>query len=271
MVNSEWRMDTSKWLESSSMKKKRAFVLVALLMLAGLCKAQEELPEFPADRPGHTWGADVLPHHKVSWENGFGFESCPDGSRTITLTSTIVRYGIFKNVELRIGTDFQLHKDGPDAKYAFGVAPLTVGAKFKAYESTNWLPSIGLLAELQLPYVGSKDLVPPHLAPSMYILFDHSITDWFSLCYNVGAIWDGETAIPQTFLSLALYFNITDQVGAFVESYNYLHPDGNQFMTDFGFTWMPSRRVQLDISCDLDLLNLGKYYAIGCGVSWMIN
>jgi hypothetical protein len=42
-------------------------------------------------------------------------------------------------------------------------------------------------------------------------------------------------------------------------------------MTDFGFTWMPSRRVQLDISCDFDFQNLGKYFAIGCGVSWMIN
>ena len=71
--------------------------------------------------------------------------------------------------------------------------------------------------------------------------------------------------------SLALWFDITDNIGAFVETYNYLHPDGNQYMTDFGFTWMPSRRVQLDISCDLDFQNLGKYYAIGCGVSWMIN
>ena len=253
------------------MKNKPSVVLFALLMLASLCKAQEELPEFPTDRPGNTWGADVLPHHKVSWENGFGFESCPDRSRTITLTSTIVRYGLFKNVELRIGTDFLLYNNGPGTKYSFGIAPLTIGTKIKMYESSNWLPSIGFLAEVELPHVGSKDLVPPHLAPSMYALFEHSITDWFSLCYNVGAIWDGETATPQTSLSLALWFNITDNIGAFVETYNYLHPNGNQYMTDFGFTWMPSRRVQLDISCDLDFQNLGKYYAVGCGVSWMIN
>jgi len=253
------------------MKNKPIVVLFALLMLASLCQAQEELPEFPTDRPGYTWGADVLPHHKVSWENGFGFESCPDRLHTFTLTSTIVRYGIFKNVELRIGTDFLLYNDGPGTKYSFGIEPLTIGAKFKAYESTNWLPSIGLLAELRLPYVGTKDLTPSHLAPSIYAIFDHSLTDWLSLWYNVGAIWDGETATPQAFLSLALWFDITDKIGAFVETYNYLHPDENQCMIDFGFTWMPSRRVQLDISCDLDLLNFSKHYAIGCGVSWMIN
>lgn len=253
------------------MKNKPSVVLFALMLLVSFGSAQKELPEFPTDRPGNTWFAEALPHHKVSWENGFCFEMFPEGSSTITLTSMIVRYGIFRNVELRIGTDFLLYNDEPGSKYNFGVAPLTIGTKIRAYESHNWLPSIGLLAELQLPYVGSKDLVPPHLAPSLYLLFDHSITDWFSLCYNAGAIWDGETAIPQAFLSLALWFNITDKVGAFVETYNYFHPDENQYMTEFGFIWMPCRRVQLDINCDLDFKNFGKYYAIGCGVSWMIN
>ena len=99
--------------ETSAMKYKPTAVLFVFMMLVSLCQAQEELPDFPADRPGNTWFAEVLPHHKVSWENGFGFESSPDGSRTITLTSTIVRYGIFRNVELRIGTDFLLYNDGP--------------------------------------------------------------------------------------------------------------------------------------------------------------
>lgn len=264
-------MVTLNRLETLSMKNKPALVLFALLMLASLCQAQDELPEFPTDRPGYTWGADVLPHHKVSWENGMGYESCPDGSSTITLTSTIIRYGISRNVELRIGTDFLLYKDDLETQFNFGVAPLTIGAKFKAYESTNWLPSIGFLAELQLPYVSSKELTPSHLAPSLYMMFDHSITDWFSLWYNVGAIWNGEIATPQAFLSLALWFELSHNFGAFIETYNYLHPDGNQYMADFSFTWMPSRRVQLDISCDLDFRNLGKYYANGCGVSWMIN
>jgi hypothetical protein len=42
-------------------------------------------------------------------------------------------------------------------------------------------------------------------------------------------------------------------------------------MTEFGLTWLVSRRVQLDLEADLDLKNLGKYYAIGAGVSWLIN
>ena len=174
-------------------------------------------------------------------------------------------------MELRVGTDFLLSNDGQAKEPTFGVAPLTIGTKLKVYESTNWLPSIGLLAEFKSPHIGSKEQLPSHLAPSMYVLFEHSI-NWFNLCYNVGLKWDGETATPQTFLALSLGFDITDNVATFIESYNYLHPiEANQHMTEFGVTWMVTRRLQLDIECDLDFQHFGKYYAIGGGVAWMIN
>ena len=190
----------------------------------------------------------------------------------MTLNSTILRYGIFENMELRVGTDFLLFNNGQAMEPTFAVAPLTIGTKLKVYESSSWLPSIGLLAEFQSPHIGSKELLPSHLAPSMYVLFENIINEWFWLCYNAGLEWDGETAAPQTFLSFTLGFNMTDNVGAFLETYNYLHPEGeHQYMTEFGLTWMVSRRLQLDIECDLDFQQFGKYYAIGGGVAWMIN
>ena len=73
-------------------------------------------------------------------------------------------------------------------------------------------------------------------------------------------------------LGLALYFSFNDQLGAFVDSYNYLNSEeGNQYMIETGLYWQVSRRVQLDIEGDFDVQNFGKYYAVGCGVSWMIN
>lgn len=254
------------------MNLKSPIVLLVLMMMVGLCRAQEELPVLSADRPGFTWGAEVLPLHKVSWENGFSFESTPKGAHSMTLNSTILRYGIFENMELRVGTDFLLFNNGQAMEPTFAVAPLTIGTKLKVYESSSWLPSIGLLAEFQSPHIGSKELLPSHLAPSMYVLFENIINEWFWLCYNAGLEWDGETATPQTFLSFTLGFNMTDNVGAFLETYNYIHPEGeHQYMTEFGLTWMVSRCLQLDIECDLDFQQFGKYYAIGGGVAWMIN
>lgn len=251
---------------------KKTLLLTFSILTACFCFAQEELPTVVSDRPGNTWGTDVTPFHKLVWDNGFGYESSPDGARTMTLNTTILRYGIFKNMELRVGTDFLMYKDSGAMESTFGISPLTVGTKIKVFDGSGVLPSIGLLAELASPHVGSKDLLPSHLSPSMYLLFEHTVTDWLGICYNVGEQWDGESATPTTFLAFSLNFSINDNVGAFVETYNYIHPeDENQYMTELGLTWLVSRRVQLDIEGDFDLKNIGKYYAIGCGVSWLIN
>lgn len=250
---------------------KKLSLLLFILLGTYYCHAQDELPTVVPDRPGYTDGTDVAPLHKIIWDNGFHYESMKDGTSVMTLNSTIVRYGIFENVELRVGTDFLLHNSGDEAKPTFGIAPLYFGTKIKLYESHNFLPNVGIKAELQSPHVGSKDLLPSHIAPSLGLLFEHIINDRFWICYNVGLEWDGETAEPQKFLALGLGGNITESLGAFAETYNYLHSEENQFMTEFGFTWMPSRRVQLDIEADLDWKNLGKHFGIGCGISWMIN
>ena len=250
----------------------RRLLLITLVFIYGFCQAQEELPTISADRPGALTGTDVMPLHKLQWETGLGFESTVGGPRTFTLNNTLLRFGLFENAEFRVGTDFLMWNDGQAMEPSFGFAPLTVGMKAKFYEGSGFLPSVALLAELQSPHVGSKDLLPSHLAPTLHLSFDHTVTDWLGIGYNVGAEWDGETATPTTFLGLGFYFSITDRIGTFVESYNYIHPEeDNRYMTEFGFTWLVSRRVQLDLAADLDFQNLGKHYAVSGGVAWLIN
>lgn len=251
---------------------KKLSLLFGLVLAFGVCHAQEELPTVVPDRPGFTFGADVVQHHKITWDNGFAFESNKDGAHTLTLNSTVLRYGLFENMELRVGTDFLMYNNGGTMEPTFGIAPLCIGTKIKVYEGNGILPAVGLLAELKSPHVGSRELLPSHLAPAMYAIFEHAIGERLWLCYNAGLEWDGETAAPKTFLALGFGGSITETLGAYVETYNYLHrEDENQYMTEFGLTWLASRRVQLDVECDLDFLHFGKYYALGFGVSWLIN
>lgn len=252
--------------------KKITISLITVLFVLTTGYAQEELPTVVPERPGYTWGAEVTPHHKIIWDQGIGYESTPEGENTMTLSSTVLRYGLFENMELRVGSDFIMYNKGEAIAPFTGVNPLTIGTKIKLYEGSGILPAVGLLAEVQSPHIGSKDLLPSYLAPSMYLIFENSITDWLSVCYNAGEQWDGESAKPTTFLGLALYFSFNDQFGAFIDTYNYLNSEeGNQYMLETGLFWQVSRRVQLDIEGDFDVQNFGKYYAVGCGVSWMIN
>jgi len=249
---------------------KKSILFFAFLLTAAMCHAQEEEFSFPTDRPGNVWGTEVLPFNRCSWENGFSYERNFE-DRTIALPSTIFRWGVFHNVEFRIGTDLQLFEESPYETKLLGMTPLTIGTKIHCWDGMGALPSIAFLAQLQSPHVGSADLLPDHLAPAMYLIFENDINDWFAICYNVGAEWDGVTATPTTFLGLNLGFSITDDLGAYVETFNYLHPDGNQYMTEIGFTFTPIPRLQLDVEADFDVQNMKDYFRVGCGIAWRIN
>ena len=249
--------------------KKRILFFALLLVTAFGYAQKEENVEFVPDRPGYTWGADVLAFQKISWENGFSHEY-DNGTRTSSL-STIVRYGIFNNVELRVGTDFQLLEEPPYETKQFGVAPLTIGTKIKCFEGERFIPSVGVLAEIQSSRVGSANLLPSNIAPHLYLLLEQTPLESLSLCYNAGLEWDGESATPTTFLALGIWISITDDFAGFVETNNYLHPDGNQYLTSLGFTFSPTSRLQLDIQADFNIKNWSNYYCLGCGIAWMIN
>ena len=243
---------------------KKSILLSAFLTLALCCLAQEEDFSFPTDRPGNVWGTEVLPFHKISWENGFSYEH-DNGSKTFTLPSSIVRYGIFENVELRIGADLQMSKEPLFQTEQLGITPLTIGTKIHCYDGNGIIPSIGVLAQLQSPHVGSSDMLPDQLAPAMYLIFENDVNDRFYICYNAGAEWDGTTATPTTFLGLSLGFGITDNLGTYVETFNYLHPDGNQYLSEIGLFYSPLPRLQLDLEADVDWQQLNDYFRIGCG------
>ncbi|MBR0532524.1 MAG: transporter [Bacteroidales bacterium] len=248
------------------------FIIIVLSLSYGICLAQDDLPVISADRPGALTGTDIMPRFKLQWETGMGVESDSDAPYTITLNSSLLRFGLFERAELRVGTDFLLSNIGKSMKPGFDVAPISVGLKTNLHEGSGIIPSIAFLTEMRTPHMGMKVLLPAHLAPSFHLLFENPLNDRLSLGYNVGAEWDGETATPTTLLGLGVYYDLSERIGTFAETYNYFHPvENDQYLTEFGFTWLLSRRVQADIAADLDLRNLGQYCLITFGIAWLIN
>ena len=240
-----------------------------LFLTCSLCIAQDDLLSISADRPGALTGTDIMPQRKIQWETGFAYEAVVGEYRNFTLNSTLLRYGLFRDFELRIGADLVYNKDMDPT---VGIGPLCVGFKAQFYEGEGYIPSIGLLAQINSRHIGTKSLLSERHASSVILLLEHSLSDGFGLGYNFGVEWDGMNASPAAFLGIGAYFDITDRVGTFIEGYNYLHPDrDNNYLTEFGFTWLVSRRVQLDFATDLDLLHLNGYHVLSIGVSWLIN
>lgn len=256
------------------MKKINVLILGLLLAPWSFSYAQDEAPEieFSADRPGASTGTDITPKFKLMWETGVGYEKNRiegEVERNFTLNTSLFRLGLTDNMELRLQVDAQYTKS--DAEKFGGFCPLVLGTKVKFFDGYKAAPKIGMLCNLTIP-CGKEEYRPQHLSPQLYLLFDNPVNDWFSIGYNVGAEWDGETPRPNIFAALCLGFSFADRWGAFIENYDYFSRDQKAvWMTEFGVSCQVHPYVQLDLAADLNLGELGKYYAMSLGVAWMIN
>lgn len=89
---------------------KRLFIVAALLISIGTAVAQEEVA-FTADRPGASTGPGVVGRNVVQLEQGIQYDG-DGGAGTITITfcNTLLRYGLFDGMELRLGGDAFLYR-----------------------------------------------------------------------------------------------------------------------------------------------------------------
>ena len=243
---------------------KKILIIVLMCCVCAGAWAQQEEAEFTADRPGASTGPSVVNRGVFQWEQGMQYDG--DGYEgSYTFSNTLLRYGLFDGVEVRLGGDAFL----TDGDIYF--SGLTFGTKIGLYEGQNAVPAISLMANLAIPGTASVDCDVDHLAPSLYLLFENALSDNPSLGYNVGVEWNGYTAKPSAFVALCLGASLTDRLGCFVESYNYFNELGNAYCMDFGLNWQVSRKVQLDIAANMDLTNPAQCWAISCGVAWQIN
>lgn len=87
---------------------KRLFIVAALLISIGTAVAQEEVA-FTADRPGASTGPGVVGRNVVQLEQGIQYDG-DGGAGTITFSNTLLRYGLFVGMELRLGGDAFLYR-----------------------------------------------------------------------------------------------------------------------------------------------------------------
>lgn len=254
---------------------KRLLFLTLFLSSISVFAQTDEETSISADRPGMATGTDIVSCMKVQWETGF--ESTYDGSTGFLLPSTMLRMGVTPFAELRVEYDGNLNMSDKQ-RWSYEVEPLVVGTKVKVFDGYGWVPKTSLMANLSIPLRRNFDETGnmQHVAPSLYLLFQNGVTEWFDIGYNVGIEWSGYSHIPSTFLALCLAFSVSDHFGAFFESYNYFtHLDPNnteaEFGIDLGLTYSVHPRVQLDVYGMFNCPEPRMFNGLGLGVAWLVN
>jgi len=231
---------------------------VLLFTLALTARAQEE-KEIETDRPSETETTSTVPRGHFQMESGLEHEQEGEEASTFYIPSTLWKFGLFENLELRIITELAREKQHENA--ITGLKPVTVGFKLKLWDESGILPEGSLLPQVALHKIASKEFQEAYPAPEIRLLLKNKLSEKIELGYNIGAEWEGDSGRPTYQYTICPNFTLTEKLKTFIEAYGFLprqeHPD---HWVDGGFLFLLSRNVQLDIAAGYELTANNDYH-----------
>jgi hypothetical protein len=260
-----------------------AAATLALISLSTAVPASETPLELISDRPDQTESSAVIPRGMAQLELGWTHAERDGGgveSESDSLPETLLRIGLSRSVELRLGFGGRLSDElrlpSGDRTKTDGAADTSLGFKVKlAEEGEGGRPEIALLGTFSLP-TGDDDLTSDRVDPSFRLAFSHTLSERLGIGYNIGSAWssaeDGggeRDTLAVVEWTVALGIAATDRLGFFVELFGEsgLSAHGapaNSF--DGGATWLVTPELQLDLFAGAGLSDAADDWFAGLGL-----
>jgi len=255
---------------------KRTFLLMPFLGAAIFSYGQTEKPELVTDRPDQTEAPVLVPKGGLQVETGFVYErDRQDGVQktNFTYNTTLIKYGVNDHFELRFISEFLGERSKiaeTPVTHIQGFSPLALGVKIKLSDEKGFWPQAAFIGHINLR-TGSKDFNPNYTSADFRFTFAHTLSERFSLSYNLGAEWNGETPDAAFLYTLSLGYAATERVGVFVESYSFFpEKDKADNRFDCGLTYKFSPVVQWDVSGGVGLNRTAPDYFLSTGLSFRL-
>ena len=224
------------------------------------------------DRPDATESPNVMPKKFLQIETGGFYESFKGQNFMLeryTYNTTLVRFGVLKNLELRLGWDFVEEKTSGNLanETSIGFNPLLLGLKTSIAKEHGVFPEIGLLGHIYLPFIASSDYKPETTGVDFRFAFAHTLSENSSLSYNLGATWGNDSPEASFIYTIAYGYSITDKFGTYLELYGDF-PENSKanHLWDAGFTYLINNNIQLDTTVGTSITK-GQDVLLSAGLS----
>ncbi|WP_456407047.1 transporter [Caldithrix abyssi] len=249
-----------------------------LFFIPFLLNAQESIIPLITDRPDQTESSVTVPLNSLQIETGVLLENNKTGfseQKSFVYNSTLLRYGLGKNLELRLGFEYlgeenkSLNSDSSNTISGFG--PLNAGFKFKITEEEDWKPEIALIGAIDLPFTASSYFKPNYTALNFVFCFSHSISEKITVAYNLGTTLEGIKSISEYIYSFSINCGLTERVGTFIESYaSFSSAHSPAHMLDGGITYLFWPQLQLDVYGGVGINKQAPDRFVGAGFSYRL-
>jgi Putative MetA-pathway of phenol degradation len=247
--------------------RKKILLLVVSVFLIEVIIAQTTIQ---TDRPDQTECPFITPVGYLQAENGFTYENIDRDNKSITLPTILWKYGINKNFELRLITEANTLKSYGNK--VSGLVPTIIGFKVSVSEEKGIIPATGFIGHLAIPNAASTKFKASYYAPSFRFNMQHTLSNKFTLAYNLGAEWNGETPEPTFIYTLTSGMSITEKLGAYIELYGFApQNDKADHRADGGLTYLITNDVMVDVSAGFGITKLSPKNYFALGFSYRIN
>ncbi|RPI18288.1 MAG: transporter [Ignavibacteriae bacterium] len=246
------------------------------LLLFALFSIKTAFSQFQMEPPETIEHSDLQSDVQVIYENAENNYNIK--SSNIIHPSLLVRYGISDRTELQINLQFltehtkELNEtiQSYDHNYNIGIAPVKTGLKFMFNDAKGLIPSSALLVNLSIPGLASSGLRLPQFAPEIIFTASHYMKN-FSLGYNTGLLWDGESSKPTNFYIMSLSYAPIDLISLFMESYGYYKSDTHaDNRLDAGISFFLPGNLQVDLAAGIGLSEYSPLNFIGAGLTYRL-
>jgi len=241
--------------------------------------AQEEETQgaLVTDRPDATEASSTVGKGVLQIEAGGIYESFENNSvkaENYTYNTTLVRYGILDNMELRVGWDFtegQTSLNGNKLNnVTSGFSPLLLGVKIDIAEENGAMPEIALIGHVFPLFTASEDYRPESTGVDFRFSLSHTLSEKSSIGYNLGGQWGDDSAEAAAIYTVAYGYSISDKFGFYAELYGDFPEDNKaNHYWDAGFTYLANNDLQFDIYAGTSITD-GQDLLLGLGLSYRI-
>jgi hypothetical protein len=242
---------------------------IFLFLLIGAYGFSQEIETIQTDRPDQTETPYLVPKGMFQAETGFTYQKNDANSSALILPSTLWKYGVNENFELRMITEFVREKFEENAISGFN--PVLLGCKIKIADEKGWLPKTSIIAHIGIPNLASTKNKLDYFAPEFRFVMQHTLTEKMTFSYNLGAEWDGFSAEPTFIYTITSGYSLTDKWGAYVEFFGFA-PQKNKANHSFdgGITYLINSNFMLDISSGFGVTKNAPDYYVALGFSFRL-
>lgn len=236
---------------------------------------EDEVPDMATDRPDFTETAQTVSDGLIQVESGVTFGRT-EGERTRTVGEVLIRAGLTKRLEARLGLPSHTLTSGGGDRLS-GLEDSSFGIKISLREGNEddfvlSDPKMAMIVDTDLP-VGSDVYREPHFQPGVKLCFEWPLTEKLGLASNLNYRFasDGGKQYHQVSGTASLGYELTEKVGVFAETFAFNKEENEgrfgQYI-DTGITYAVRENHQIDARVGTAIIGQQPNLFFGLGYSF---